>query len=142
MGAKCKVCGHALTATMSVAKGIGPVCWAKCGGQTFEPVLEAKDEEWERRENVLRAGGEMDFGVNWRHIISEKHLPQTMRVSVRFREGMFEAYGVVFGGFGHAADQTLIFTLSPDIKVAFAAAVEAGPLSAATVDAHLGRRRR
>jgi hypothetical protein len=131
---KCSRCGRRLTDPTSVRRGVGPVCWGACGGDVFEADLEASDEEWERREKVLRSGGEIDFGCNWRHIEYDPNmalqLPVSMRVSLRCKDGQLEAYGLVFDPRGH---YEVVFGRSQDIREISRMAVNAGPASEAQV---------
>ncbi len=144
---KCGRCGRTLTDPASVARGLGPVCWGKSHGDVFERDLDASDEEWERREKLLRSGGESDLGVNWQWIDPDStaalQIPRTMRVSMRYRKdsGLFEAYGVVFWGFEQ--DREIIFASGQEIRTVWRAAINAGPQSEARVAAYQrGMRRR
>jgi hypothetical protein len=137
---ECTRCGRALKDPVSVERRMGSVCWAKSQGDVFEKDLEASEEEWARREHVLRIGGEIDLGVNWPWLDPEKvetHalvLPQTMRVSLRYDDsfGAFVASGVVAG-------VEVIFSLHTDLKAAYRAAVNMGP--AREAEYHRYRRR-
>ncbi|MDQ7794118.1 MAG: DUF6011 domain-containing protein [bacterium] len=128
----CTRCGRALKDSTSVRRGMGPVCWVASGGNVFESDLTADDQEWARREAVLLQGGEIDLGANWRYIDHDPkvalQIPRWMRISVRYRGGQFEAYGfTVF--VGERDVKEIIFARSPNVRVAYAAAVTAGPQS-------------
>lgn len=133
---KCSRCGRKLTDPVSVRRGMGPVCWSACNGDVFESDLEASPDEWARREALLRGGGEIDFGCNWRHIEYDPkmaiQLPVSMRVSLRYLpdSDCFEAYGVVFDPRGK---YEISFGESRDIREAYRMAVNAGPESEAQV---------
>ena len=142
MAGSCARCHRALKDPKSVERGMGPVCWAKSNGDIFEKGLEADEQEWARREELLRKGGEIDFGCNWQYIDYNPdmalQIPVTMRVSVRFREGAYEAYGVAaYPG----ENKEIVFERSQDIKAVYKAAVQAGPHSNAQV-AYIQRQRR
>lgn len=134
MTTNCIRCNRVLKDPKSVKRGMGPVCWAESGGDIFEKDLEADEKEWARREEVLKSGGEIDFGVNWQHIDYDPEmalqLPTTMRVSIRYRDGAFEAYGYIYHPQGNREE---VFCRSTDIQVAYRAAVNAGPQSNANV---------
>ncbi len=130
MAGQCTRCRRRLSDPMSIKRGMGPVCWAASGGETFEAELEASDEEWARREALLRAGGEIDLGCNWEFDQGEDYPPTTMRVSVRFWNGAFEAYGALV----NPADPSMVevvFLRSDDLRAVYEAAVLAGPHSTA-----------
>lgn len=133
---QCQRCNRKLTDPRSVARGMGPYCYKLCGGGIFDGDLDADEAEWTRREEVLKNGGEIDFGVNWKHIDYDPEkalqLPRSMRASVRYRDGAFEAYGHIFGFDGEA--QEILFARSTDLKMVYRKAVEAGPASNAMVD--------
>lgn len=132
---RCCRCSRTLTDPHSVARGMGPDCWAFSGGDVFERDLDASPKEWQRRERLLCGGGEIDLGANWQYIEHDPNmalqLPQQMRVSVRHKDGQFEAYGLVFG-LTPAESREIVFLRSPDVKAAYAAAVQAGPASNAS----------
>ena len=60
-------------------------------GDLFGKDLDANKEEWDRREELLQSGGEIDYGVNWEYIDYhpdyDLQLPVTMRVSLRYNQG-------------------------------------------------------
>lgn len=131
----CVRCHRKLSDPASVKRGMGPVCWAQSNGDVFEKDLEVSEEEWARREELLRNGGEIDFGVNWEYPIEGDMIPARMRVSVRYRDGVFEAYGFLVTV--HKYDEVL-FARCADIRDAYRAAVLAGPESNAK--AHASRK--
>ena len=123
--AQCARCNRALKDPKSIDRGMGPKCWSESGGGIFAPDLDADDKEWARREEALRAGEEIDVGANWDYpdpgnIIRGYY----MRVSVRYKDGSFEAYGHLTKA-GQPC-QEVVFARG-DIKAAYKAAVEAGP---------------
>ncbi|MDI6871918.1 MAG: DUF6011 domain-containing protein, partial [Bacillota bacterium] len=126
-GGQCVRCGRKLKDPVSLERGMGPVCWAQSQGDVFERDLEATEEEWARREHLLRHGGEIDLGCNWPWVDPEKirtHtlvLPQTMRVSIRYNPtaGLFEAYG-------EAAGREVVVSAHADLRDAYRAAVNLG----------------
>lgn len=122
----CTRCNRALKDPQSVKRGMGPICYRESGGGIFEADMEADEKEWARRDELLRHGGEVDFGVNWQYPIEGNVLPTfyTLRVSVRFKDENFEAYGIVTGP---GKNEEVIFTSTPDIKAAYRAAIDAGP---------------
>jgi len=124
---------------------MGPVCWSASQGETFEADLEASDEEWARREAVLRNHGEIDLGCNWEYDQGEDYLPCNIRVSIRFirphrtlpewPNGVYEAYGRLINP-RHLAHPTIgeceqaaevTFAAGTDLRTIYAAAVLAGP---------------
>lgn len=122
----CARCKRKLTNPHSVARSLGPVCYGKSGGGIFDADLQADEKEWARREELLKAGGEIDLGVNWEYpdpgnMIASYH----MRVSVRYREGAYEAYGHIFLAGKEA--QEIVFARSQDLKLVYREAVAAGP---------------
>lgn len=131
---QCSRCHRALRDPVSVRRGMGPVCWANSMGDAFERDLEASDEEWARREKLLRADGEIDLGHNWEYDQGQDFLPWMVRVSLRFNSvtARFEAYGsLVNPGRPSLHEAEIIFGASADLKTAYAAAVKAGPNCAA-----------
>lgn len=135
---QCARCHRRLTDPVSIYRGTGPVCWAASGGDAFEADLEASDEEWTRREQLLRAGGEIDLGCNWEYDEGEDYLPCTVRVSVRFvgphpgrPEGVFEAYGRLINSSWLVDGAEVVFSSGTDLRAVYAAAVMAGPRCAA-----------
>jgi len=113
---------------------MGPVCWAASGGDAFEADLEVSDEEWARREAVLRNGGEIDLGCNWEYDQGEDYLPCRVRVSLRFNAalGLFEAYGSLINPDRRLIMQEeVVFEDGTDLRAVYAAAVMAGPRCAA-----------
>jgi hypothetical protein len=132
----CARCGRKLTDPVSVARGIGPVCWGQSGGDVFEGDLEASDEEWARREECLRSGGEVDLGCNWRFDPSTREepcLPCHIRISLRHVGGEFEAYGTLLDSHEYVSRTEVVFRRSEDLKTAYRAAVNAGPRCEAEV---------
>jgi hypothetical protein len=137
--ANCARCGRTLTDPVSVKRGMGPICYRSSGGEVFDKDMDASDEEWARREKLLEAGGEIDLGVNWQYPVQGIGVGYTMRVSVRFREGQYEAYGFV-NRYGHPdGDDEIVFCRSLVLKEAYQAAIEAGPRF--TAMAHRARQR-
>lgn len=109
---------------------MGPDCWAKSGGDIFEGDLEASDEEWARRERDLRSGAEIDLGCNWRFDPSTDDrpcLPCHIRISVRFVNDAFEAFGTLLGSGDYVSGTEVVFCRSEDLRAAYRAAVNAGP---------------
>jgi hypothetical protein len=131
----CARCGRRISDPVSLSRGMDPVCWTESLGGLFERDLQASDEEWARREELLRKGGEIDLGVNWQYIDHDPNMalqfPQQMRVSVRFKDGAFEAYGQVSWG---GLSREIVFLRSLDVQTAYAAAVQAGPASNAAAE--------
>ncbi len=129
---KCSRCGKALKDPVSVMRGMGPICWALAKGEIFEHDMDAPEEEWTRRDHVLRRGGEIDLGVNWRYIDHNPEMalqiPQNMRVSLRFANGVFEAYGAI-SGWGE--EREIVFGQAADVRTAYRLAINAGPQSEA-----------
>lgn len=126
----CARCGRRLTDPVSVKRGMGSVCYTFSGGGVFDKDLDASDDEWTRRRKLLQAGGEIDLGVNWRYPSEGIGLGYSMRVSLRFRDGRYEAYGLVnrFGpGRSGDGDKEIVFAQTVDIREAHQAAVDAGP---------------
>ena len=126
----CVRCHRKLSDPVSVKRGMGPFCWKLSNGDVFEKDLEASPEEWARREQHLRNGGEIDLGCNWQYIDHDPdkvlQLPLTMRVSVRYKDGAFEAYGTIFKP---GKNEEVVFARCADIRDAYHAAVLAGPES-------------
>lgn len=122
---RCACCGRALTDPQSVARSMGPVCWGKCNGDVFEADLDASDEEWARRQQLLLRGGESDLGVNWRFTDGPLQVPLPMRVSMRHKDGAFEAYGSV--AFVGSEVKEIVFARGQDIRAVWREAVNAGP---------------
>lgn len=122
----CARCRRKLTDPVSVRRGMGPVCWSQSNGGIFDKDLEASNQEWARRERLLRNGGEIDFGTNWQCIDPYNEAIQlTMRVSVRYKDGAFEAYGHVYRFDGGPAE--IVFARCADIRTAYQEAILAGP---------------
>lgn len=125
----CLRCHRRLTNPHSVARMLGPVCYRKAGGGAFDADLEASDQEWADREEFLRRGCEEDFGY-WDWVEQTPDGPvivtRAMRVSVRWRDGAFEAYGEALVA-EQAREQ--VFYRGPDVREAWRAAVAAGPES-------------
>ncbi len=126
----CTRCHRRLTDPVSVKRGMGPVCWAASGGDVFEPDLVASDQEWARREEILRHGGEIDLGQQWDYDQGEDFLPCKVRVSLRFNAdlGVFEAYGFLINHDRRLMDGAeVVFDSGTDLRRVYAAAVKAGP---------------
>jgi hypothetical protein len=125
---QCTRCGRQLTDPVSIDRALGPVCYAKSGGGIFDRDLEADEKEWKRREDLLKNGGEIDLGVNWDYPDPGNLIRGCfMRISVRFRDGAFEAYGHVYKP-GRGTEE-IIFARDTDIKAVYRTAVIAGPIS-------------
>jgi hypothetical protein len=125
MAEECARCGRVLKNPESVARGIGPKCWKLVGGGVFDKDLDVGKLEWVRREKLLQDGGEIDLGVNWRYV--KNGIPSSMRVSVRYRDGKYEAYGRLLTFMG----EEVVFARSEDLKTVYREAVGAGPMSTA-----------
>ncbi|GEA17528.1 DUF6011 domain-containing protein [Moorella sp. E306M] len=122
----CARCKRKLTNPHSVARSLGPVCYSKSGGGAFDADLQADEKEWARREQLLKAGGEIDLGVNWEYPDPGNMIASyNMRVSVRYREGAYEAYGHITLAGKEA--QEIVFARGQDLKVIYREAVAAGP---------------
>lgn len=123
----CLRCGRALKRPHSIARGLGPICYKKCGGGTFDHDLEADEAEWQRREELLKNGGEIDFGVNWDYPDPGNMMrSHNMRVSVRYRDGAYEAYGHIVK-YGEPEAEEIVFARSTDLKTVYWEAIAAGP---------------
>lgn len=127
----CLRCHRRLTNPHSVARMLGPVCYGKSGGGAFDRDLQVSEEEWQRREKLLQSGGESDFGY-WDYTVqtegSSVVLTRVMRISVRYRDGMYEAYGHV-DSIAHSVQAETLFYRGNDIRECWRAAVAAGPES-------------
>lgn len=128
---ECGRCGRKLTNPHSIARSLGPVCYRKAGGGVFDGDLNASEAEWARREQLLRHGGEHDFGW-WDCVYTPPDgepmiLRRAMLVSVRYRDGMYEAFGDVMFQGCHVDER--VFYRGPDIREAWRAAIAAGPES-------------
>ena len=77
-----------------------------------------------RREKVLQAGGEIDLGVNWQYYEPDEGI-YNMRVSVRHKDGAYEAYGHLYL-IGKGARE-VVFVRSQDLKLVYREAIAAGP---------------
>ncbi|MGB9866739.1 MAG: DUF6011 domain-containing protein [Bacillota bacterium] len=128
---KCIRCGRRLTRPSSVSRRLGHVCWVKSKGELFQNELTTTPQEWERREQLLRSGGEHDFGY-WDCVVNTEYGPSVlyhaMRVSVRYRDGMFEAYGVIDQA---GVREERVFYKGTSVRDCWQAAVAAGPESQA-----------
>jgi hypothetical protein len=114
------------------------VCYEKSGGGAFDADLKADEKEWTRREELLKKGGEIDLGVNWDYPDPGNMIRSyTMRVSVRYRDGAFEAYGSLFK-YGRKESEEVIFARGQDLKAIYREAVAAGPT--ATAQAYQARK--
>ncbi|OPY63645.1 MAG: hypothetical protein A4E56_00368 [Pelotomaculum sp. PtaU1.Bin065] len=120
----CIRCGHRLKDPKSIKRGIGSICYRDSGGGTFDGDMDAVPEEWQRREQILKRGGEIDLGVNWQYPVPGDMLPANMRVSIRCNDGFFEAYGCVLKTDGN---EEILFARGTDLKDIYRVAVEAGP---------------
>lgn len=133
---RCVRCGRALTDPVSMSRKLGPVCYRKSGGGVFDRDLKAGEKEWKRREKLLKSGGEIDLGVNWDYPDPGNFIRGSfMRISLRFRDGAFEAYGSVYRP-GRGTEE-VIFARGNDLRTVYAEAVAAGPI--ATAQAHRAR---
>ena len=129
MDSKCARCGRALKDPVSIERGIGPICYEKSGGGVFDADLNVDEKEWQRREELLKHGGEIYLGVNWDYPDPGNLIRgYTMRVSLRYRDGAFEAYGRMYKAGRYKSN----LERSADIKTAYKAAILAGPLSTAS----------
>lgn len=135
-GKECARCGRQLKDSRSIARGIGPRCWRLSGGGIFDRDLNVDEAEWERREELLKNGGEIDLGANWQY--AENGTRGRMRVSVRYREGAYEAYGKI--EVPSYAGRETVFARGSDLKAIYRAAVEAGPVC--TAQAHRATRKK
>lgn len=122
----CARCKRKLTNPHSVAKSLGPVCYAKSGGGVYDADLKANEKEWARREKFLKAGGEIDLGVFWDYPDPGNMIrSNNMRVSIRYNNGAYEAYGCLTKP---GKDQKeIIFARGQDLKIIYREAVAAGP---------------
>ncbi|MCL6558022.1 MAG: DUF6011 domain-containing protein [Firmicutes bacterium] len=134
---ECARCGRKLKDPKSIAREIGPKCWRLSGGGVFDKDLDVDELEWMRREKLLQDGGEIDLGANWRYVDNNMEYP--MRVSIRYRSGLYEVYG--FLGTGEDG-KTVVFTQNQDLKSAYRVAVEAGPMYTAMTYRTTKRKRR
>lgn len=134
---RCMRCNRVLSNPHPIARSLGPVCYKKSGGGVFDADLQADDSEWARREQLLKAGGEIDLGVNWDYPDPGNMIRgYNMRVSVRFKDGAFEAYGCLMKpGKDH---EEVIFARGQDLKVIYREAIAAGPT--ATAQAYQARK--
>ncbi len=137
MAGQCTRCHRRLTDPVSLKRGMGPVCWAASNGSLFEGDLNASEGEWARRERLLRAGGEIDLGSNWDFDLGEDYFPTKVRVSVRFRNGRFEAYGALANPVT-PVEAEVVFAASTDLRSVYEAAVAAGQVSGAALGAGPG----
>ncbi|HHY95893.1 MAG TPA: hypothetical protein GX513_12935 [Firmicutes bacterium] len=126
----CARCGRKLTNPHSIARNLGPVCYAKSGGGAFDGELQATEEEWHRREQLLQRGGEHDFGW-WDYVERTRDglapVKRGMRISIRCEMGRYIAYGAIC----RLGDVTgeVVFYSGCDLKAAWRAAIAAGPES-------------
>jgi hypothetical protein len=122
--AKCVRCNRRLTDPESVAREMGPDCWAASGGGVFseKPYLsEIENAECAER---IRTGGEIDVGVNWQYWVPAHRAAFPMRISVRHQDGVFQAFGVIALP-GITVER--LFAAGEDFGKVYAAAVTAGP---------------
>lgn len=123
---KCDRCNRGLSDPKSIERNMGPVCYEKSGGGIFDADMLADDREWTRREEVLKHGGEIDLGVNWDYPDPGNLIRgYQMRVSVRYKDGAFEAYGALYKP--GQENQEVVFSRGSDIKDVYGKAVAAGP---------------
>lgn len=120
---RCMRCNRPLSNPHSIARCLGPVCYRKAGGGVFDADLQADEKEWARREELLKAGGEIDFGVNWQYPLGNG-FSVNMRVSLRYRDGVFEVYGKIYDPRG---DREIIIASSGNLRAAYKEAIAAGP---------------
>lgn len=124
-------CNRTLKNPHSIARSLGPVCYKASGGGVFDSDLNASDEEWARREELLKAGGEIDLGVNWDYPVPGTFLRSCyMRVSVRYKDGAFEAYGSI-KRLGESQEEEMVFASGQDLKAVYREAIAAGPTTTA-----------
>lgn len=132
----CMRCNRILSNPRSIARSLGPVCYKKSGGGVFDADLQADEKEWARREELLKAGGEIDLGVNWDYPDPGNMIRgYSMRVSVRFKDGAFEAYGCLYKP---GKEEEVVFARGQDLKVIYREAIAAGPT--ATAQAYQARK--
>jgi hypothetical protein len=124
----CGRCGRKLTNPHSIARNLGPVCYRKSGGGAFDGELQADEEEWQRREQLLQRGGEHDFGW-WDYVeqTPDGPVPVTrgLRISIRCEMGRYIVYGA-FHKFGLVTGE-IVFYNGTDLRAAWRAAIAAGP---------------
>ena len=131
------MCSRPLKNQQSIERGMGPQCWAKGKGDIFEQDLTADDAEWERREKLLRSGGESDLGCNWQYVDYNPdmalQIPGTARVSVGHNPilALFEVRVHKFGV--HGPDEYSVEFASSNIRATWQAAVRQGPELEASV---------
>lgn len=89
----------------------------------FDDDLKADEKEWTRREQLLKAGGEIDLGVNWQYPLGNG-FSTPMRVSIRYRDEAYEAYGAVYSLLG---GEEIIIARSENLKEVYREAIAAGP---------------
>lgn len=124
---ECARCGRQLKDPASVARGVGPKCWRLSGGGVFDKDLDVGELEWKRREELLKNGGEIDLGMDWQYV--EDGIRHNMRVSVRYREGEYEAYGRILSR--EYVSREIVFARGVNLKVVYRIAVETGPMCTA-----------
>lgn len=138
MSETCARCKRPLKNPSSIARSLGPVCYKKSGGGVFDADMQVDEQEWARREELLKKGGEIDFGVNWDYPDPGNLIRScTMRVSVRYKDGAFEAYGSLFK-YSSKESEEVIFARGQDLKAIYREAIAAGPT--ATAQAYQARR--
>ncbi|SFU81899.1 DUF6011 domain-containing protein [Alicyclobacillus macrosporangiidus] len=132
MGDKCRCCGRALTDERSIARGMGPICYGRSGGGVFDKDLTVDDAEWARRKALLERGGEIDLGANWPYL-AEDGVRYQMRISVRYRDGKYEAYGAL-NDWVRGVQRELLIDRGTDLRRVYESAVLAGPQYAAAAE--------
>ncbi len=131
---QCTRCHRRLMDPVSIYRGMGPVCWAASNGDAFAADMEASDEEWARREKLLKAGGEIDLGCHREFDLEfdqgEDYMPCRLRVSIRYlsETDEFEAYGRLVSPSAsvYMDNQEVSFLNDRDLRAVYAAAVMAG----------------
>ncbi|MBX5436755.1 MAG: hypothetical protein IRZ33_06005 [Alicyclobacillaceae bacterium] len=132
MSDKCRRCGRALRDEQSVARGMGPVCYRRSGGGVFDKDLQADDAEWARRAALLERGGEIDLGANWPYL-AEDGAHYQMRISVRYQDGKYEAYGAL-DDWARGERREVLIDRGADLRRVYESAVLAGPQYAAAAE--------
>ncbi|EMT38215.1 hypothetical protein TthWC1_2281 [Thermoanaerobacter thermohydrosulfuricus WC1] len=128
---RCARCNRPLSNPHSIARSLGPVCYRKSGGGAFDNDLNASEKEWARREEILKSGAEIDFGVHWQYPLSDGIIAH-MRISVRYSNGVFEAYAQIYDprkyfSCAFTSDEQIIIARSENLKEVYKEAIAAGP---------------
>lgn len=127
---ECFACGTELE--VNDFKDLCNDCWRKSGGGVFDKKLNVNLKEWEKRKELLKNGGELDFGTNGKFIPynpqMEVQLPVPIRASVRLNKekNKYEAYAMIYDPRTY---YEISLFLTNDIKQAFRAAILTGPYS-------------